>query len=162
MKKRRLKLVITVLILMAAALSIYMYIEAKRHMVEEEKDISWYEFSLLFFELGAHYERLDDGSIETIFYPTDYTQEKVDRWKLAAEVLPVIEYPEDLILENDWIEVFNVLETHLIAYESYYESKDEKEQETLVKDEDIEVFIGSNYVSDNLQQAFDEAGIDYE
>jgi hypothetical protein len=162
MTKRLLKLVITVLIIGAVTFSINKYNVAKEETLEAAEEISWYEFALRFFELGTYYERLEDGSIETHFFPTDRTQPKVDRWKLAAEVFSFVEYPEDLISENRWVEAFDLLEDLLYEYDEYYESKDEEEQETLVTDEDVEGFIESNEVSDNLQQAFEEAGIDYE
>ncbi|MCR6109097.1 hypothetical protein HXA35_01915 [Bacillus sp. A301a_S52] len=162
MTKRHLKLAIMILIISAVIFSINKCQEAKEEKQKEVEEISWYEFALRFFELGTYYERLEDGSIETHFFPTDRTQPKVDRWKLAAEVFPFVEYPEDLISENRWVEAFDLLENLLYKYDDYYESKAEEEQETLVTDEDVEGFIESNEVSDNLQQAFEEAGIDYD
>jgi hypothetical protein len=162
MTKKHLKLAILLLILSAVIFSINKCQEAKEEKQEEAAEVSWSDYTVYFFNLNTYYERLEDGSIATNFYPTEETQEKVDRWRLAADVLPIIEYPEDLISENKWVEVYDMLGDLLIEYNTYYESKDEKDQETLVTKDDVKGFIRTGRVSDNLQQAFDEAGIDYE
>ncbi|WP_078578352.1 hypothetical protein [Salipaludibacillus agaradhaerens] len=162
MKKRHLKLAIMVLIISAVIFSINKCQEAKEEKQEEAREVSLYEYVVIFFDLSTYYERLEDGSIETNFYPSKATQDKVDRWELAAKVLPVIVYPEDLISENKWVEAYDMLGDLLIEYDEYYESKSEEGQKTFVLKDDVKGFIGSNDVSDNLQQAFDEAGIDYE
>ncbi|MCR6109101.1 hypothetical protein HXA35_01935 [Bacillus sp. A301a_S52] len=162
MTKRHLKLAIMILIISAVIFSINKCQEVKEEKQEEAEEVSWSDYTVYFFNLNTYYERLEDGSIVTNFYPTEETQEKVDRWKLAADVLPIIEYPEDLISENKWVEVYDMLGDLLIEYNTYYKSKDEKDQETLVTKNDVKGFIRTERVSDNLQQAFDEAGIDYE
>jgi hypothetical protein len=162
MTKRHLKLAIMILIISAVIFSINKCQEVKEEKQEEAEEVSWSDYTVYFFNLNTYYERLEDGSIATNFYPTEETQEKVDRWKLAADVLPIIEYPEDLISENKWVEVYDMLGDLLIEYNTYYKSKDEKDQETLVTKNDVKGFIRTERVSDNLQQAFDEAGIDYE
>ncbi|MCR6105014.1 hypothetical protein HXA34_01780 [Salipaludibacillus agaradhaerens] len=162
MTKRLLKLVITVLIIGTVIFSINKCQEVKEEKQKEAAEVSWYEFTVSFFNLNTYYERLEDGSFATDFYPTEVTQDRVARWKLAADVLPIIEYPEDLISENKWVEAYDMLGDLLIEYDEYYESKDGKDQETLVTKDDVKAFIIRERVSDNLQQAFDEAGIAYE
>ncbi|WP_078578348.1 hypothetical protein [Salipaludibacillus agaradhaerens] len=162
MTKRHLKLVITVLIIMTIIFSIIKYNEAKEKKLEEVWERDRHEIVVNNFRLGAYYERLDDGSIEVTFYPTAETQTVVDRWKIAAEALPVIEYPEDLISENKWLEAYDILRECLTEYENYRDTKEKEEREKLDKQGGIRGFIYNDSVSDNLQQAFEEAGIDYE
>ncbi|PIB46008.1 hypothetical protein AOA57_22760, partial [Pseudomonas sp. 2588-5] len=84
MTKKHLKLAIMILIISAVIFSINKCQEVKEEKQKEAAEVSWYEFTVSFFNLNTYYERLEDGSFATDFYPTEVTQDRVDRWKLAA------------------------------------------------------------------------------
>ncbi|MBM7542735.1 hypothetical protein [Amphibacillus cookii] len=166
MSKKRILIVSIILIavmVMISIIPINNYFEEKQQKQKElNRTLSNYAYLAQNFTLGIYYYELDNP-IQVEMFPTSRTQWKLDRWKMVTEILPIIEYPEELIKENAWIEVSDNLERNIEHYRTYYDSKSKIEQESLIRPDAIWSFIVRNSRwSDNLLRALDEAGIDYD
>ncbi|MEB5479396.1 hypothetical protein [Shouchella clausii] len=58
-------------------------------------------------ETSKYDETGDPHDIELT--PTDLTYELLQRWEAIAEVIPTIDYPEEAVEKEDWLEVFSTL-----------------------------------------------------
>jgi hypothetical protein len=108
----------------------------------------------------SEYDRTGDPhDIELI--PTDLTYDLLERWEAIAEVIPTINYPEEAIKEEDWIEVYNTL-AH-----NRFEAMDESKEITKGKeDEATDSMAINNYIykgsvhNDYFREFLEENGIE--
>ncbi|MCR6109099.1 hypothetical protein HXA35_01925 [Bacillus sp. A301a_S52] len=128
--------------------------ELKEDMLREHQVVS------RIYKLGRFYENVNN-SVEVRFYPTDSTQDVIDRWEIISEVFPDIEYPKGVIEANDWMEADKIFKESLIHYhEENVEGK--RNSATTVSKTEIESFFYESSISSNLQAAFDEKNINYD
>ncbi len=134
------------------------------HQVQKKEDeriaqIQYYANLAEFLSLGSYYYSVNDP-IEVQYYPSRYTDLHVERWKILAELLPYIEYPEALIKENEWEEAVQRLIENVESYSTYYYSKEDSEQEVMIRPQEVMAFIKSNSRSDNLTELLEEANFE--
>ncbi|WP_342753166.1 hypothetical protein [Shouchella clausii] len=79
--------------------------EAKYALLEEYN----YAGGTLHMEANtSEYEQTGDAH-DIELTPTDLTYELLQRWEAITEVIPTIDYPEEAIELEDWLNVYNTL-----------------------------------------------------
>jgi hypothetical protein len=92
---------ILVAVLVIAHFSIHYY--ANREEDGEENGVLRYYSSIVSdFHLSSDYYIVDESPHKEL-YPTEFTQEILERWKWVAEAFPEMDYPEEAIEQNDWL-----------------------------------------------------------
>ncbi|MBM7542737.1 hypothetical protein [Amphibacillus cookii] len=159
MKKRVKVLSIVIGIIVVGSLITIYYHQVQKKEDERIRQILSHADIAEAFVLGSYYYSTNDP-IEVAYFPSRFTQAHVERWKILAELLPYIEYPEALIKENEWVEAVHMLEENIEAYSTYYYSKEESEQEIMVQPQEVTVFIRRNRRSDNLTELLEEVNFE--
>ncbi|MBM7543038.1 hypothetical protein [Amphibacillus cookii] len=151
-----------------AALILLILLLYGKYDVDEAKQIENEERTRLSmiasrYSLGVHIQN-SDGVLDIDLYPTDDTQILIDKLSLVAEVVPIFEAPRQQINENDWVAVSDILGDQRLEYKAYYRSLNEELQQNSVHPESIKWFIYSSslYVREDLEQLFNEQGVDYD
>jgi hypothetical protein len=92
-------------ILVIGYFSINFYADREENGEGEGKDsLLIYSIVLSRFELSSDYH-MEDDALHIELYPTEYTQEILERWQWISEVFPEMTYPEEAIEQNDWLAV---------------------------------------------------------
>ncbi|MCR6098138.1 hypothetical protein HXA31_18010 [Salipaludibacillus agaradhaerens] len=95
------RFIILVAVLVIAHFSIHYY--ADREEDGEENGVLRYYSSIVSdFHLSSDYYMVDD-SPHIELYPTEFTQEILERWKWVSEDFSEINYPAEAIEQNDWL-----------------------------------------------------------
>lgn len=148
---------ITLLILVVGG-SIFNYTSKEREELKTETVLTDYAIVANKYRLGT-YVQSKEIPVEIELYPSKYTQVIIDRWKDVASVSEMMEYPTELIGENEWMEADKLL-TDNLNYYIEIERSNEVDEDDHISSEAIRQFIFHNEMSDNLQKAFDQAGVD--
>ncbi|MBM7542733.1 hypothetical protein [Amphibacillus cookii] len=159
MKKKVIVLGIAIGVIVVGSLIKSYYHQVQEKEYDRIRQIRYYANVSETFKLGSYYYSTNDP-VKVRYYPTSYTQYRVERWKVLAELLPYIEYPEALIKENKWEEAVRMLEEDIEAYRDYYSSKEYSEQEVMVHPREVMAFIGDNSRSDNVTELLEEANFE--
>jgi hypothetical protein len=56
----------------------------------------------------SEYDRTGDPH-DIELTPTDLTYDLLQRWEAIAEVIPTIDYPEEAVEKEDWLDVYSTL-----------------------------------------------------
>ncbi|XOQ14836.1 MAG: Lipoprotein [Shouchella clausii] len=108
----------------------------------------------------SEYDRTGDPH-DIELTPTDLTYDLLQRWEAIAEVIPTIDYPEEAVEKEDWLEVFSTLANN--RYEAMDVSKEITQGEeygsanSMVINDYIDV--GSVY-NDDFREFLEENGIE--
>ncbi|MFP7286685.1 hypothetical protein SFC15_10705 [Shouchella clausii] len=81
----------------------------------------------------------DPNDIELM--PTDLTYNLLQRWEAIAEVIPTIDYPEEAVEKEDWLEVFSTLANNRFDMEEASEKLAER-----VTNETPESMVINSYI----------------
>ncbi|MDP5264610.1 hypothetical protein [Shouchella clausii] len=93
--------------------------------------------------------------------PTDLTYELLQRWEAIAEVISTIDYPEEAIEQEDWLDVYNTFAKNRFDMEEASEEITKGEEygsaNSMVINDYIDV--GSVY-NDDFREFLEESGIE--
>ncbi|MCR6109065.1 hypothetical protein HXA35_01755 [Bacillus sp. A301a_S52] len=99
------RFIILVAVLVIAHFSIHYYADREENGESEGKDsLLIYSIVISRFQLSSDYH-MEDDALHIELYPTEYTQEILERWKWISEVFPEMTFPEEAIEQNDWLVV---------------------------------------------------------
>ncbi|MCR6109087.1 hypothetical protein HXA35_01865 [Bacillus sp. A301a_S52] len=97
------RFIILVAVLVIAHFSIHYYADREENGESEGKDsLLIYSIVISRFQLSSDYH-MEDDALHIELYPTEYTQEILERWKWVSEDFSEINYPAEAIEQNDWL-----------------------------------------------------------
>ncbi|MCR6098134.1 hypothetical protein HXA31_18030 [Salipaludibacillus agaradhaerens] len=105
MKKRWKNVLIPTIMVISAFLIIY---HTASEDVVENKELLDYWWVAKKNALGIYFTSTDPS--EVVFYPTEYTEEIIERWEIRADINEEVPYPEEAIKNNDWLEVDAIMQ----------------------------------------------------
>ncbi|MDO7269189.1 hypothetical protein [Shouchella clausii] len=107
----------------------------------------------------SEYDRTGDPN-DINLMPTDLTQNLLQRWEAIAEAIPTINYPEEVVEQEDWLKIFNNLVDNRPDMEvaSKEITKDEGEAANAMA---LDEYIYDGYLyNDNFREFLEENGIE--
>lgn len=116
--KKKLKISLIILLLIAVGVSGWVF---KNHEEEKEKEALYKEYKGIAYELHleldeSEYEQTNNPE-DLILTATPLTANLLKRWQFISGSFSEVEYPDEAIDEEDWIEVHHTLDNQTYSME---------------------------------------------
>ncbi|MEB5479400.1 hypothetical protein [Shouchella clausii] len=93
--------------------------------------------------------------------PTDLTYGLVQRWEAIAGAIPIIDYPEEAVTEEDWLNVYNTYAKNLFKMEDASEEITKGEEDETANSMVIYDYVSNGSVyNDYFREFLEENGIE--
>ncbi|XOQ14837.1 MAG: hypothetical protein ACFWTY_12605 [Shouchella clausii] len=109
-RKRMIVIVITVILVLCVGIAFYLWNKAQQEKEAANRVLrNEYGYAAGSLHLDVDTSKYDQtGDPHDIeLTPTDLTYDLLQRWESIAEVIPTIDYPEEAVTEEDWLNVYN-------------------------------------------------------
>ncbi|PAD11504.1 hypothetical protein [Shouchella clausii] len=163
-RKRMIVIAIAVVLILCVGIAFYFWHKDQKEKQEANRILhNKYSYTAGTLHLDvdtSEYDRTSDPH-DIELTPTDLTYDLLQRWEALSEVIPTIDYPEEAVEQEDWLNVYNAFASNRFDAEDASEEITKGEEGETADSMVINDYLlyGSVY-NDDFREFLEENGIE--